>query len=549
MAMRLSMVCLEDGITSCGFRKIAAFAARLNPDTRACYVSTNQFRSLPNMLKGTLGTPGELSDEGVDEIASHLATSDLVGLSSMTGYAELTKRVIARTRELNPAAYIVWGGIHPIIHPEDAVLADVDAVCTGEGEFAFEELFARLQEDRDPTGVRNFWFRRGGEVVRNDFLPLMTPADMDTLPFPQYGRGTEEIYEPGRGFLPLTEDHYLDNFSLNYQTVWSIGCPFHCSFCGNTKFIANDVNYKKVRHPSARYIVDEIRSVRERFPFVSQINFHDDSFMAIPYRELEQFAELWRAEVDVPFTVYGVIPNYVKQEKFELLTWAGMNRVRMGIQSGSQRILDFYKRPTPPERILEAGNVIASFRDYHVPPAYDVIVDNPIETRQDVVDTLELLYAMDRPYTLFIYSLKVIPNTELERAIAEHGVDLDGISSSYMVIAPRAANLLLYVLALWRPPRWLFDRLLRRVESSAMPQRLYPRIGMVLRTGYLARRAVDHVRAMDFSVLPGRTARLLWRTGVVGLCQRRFRPRLPRPDRRSVPRAETAARIPVVQLD
>lgn len=32
--------------------------------------------------------------------------------------------------------------------------------------------------------------------------------------------------------------------------------------------------------------------------------------------QLEEFAELWKAELDLPFAVYGVIPNYVKEDKF-----------------------------------------------------------------------------------------------------------------------------------------------------------------------------------------------------------------------------------------
>ena len=67
--------------------------------------------------------------------------------------------------------------------------------------------------------------------------------------------------------------------------------------------------------------------------------------MAIPYRQIEEFAELWKAELDLPFAVYGVIPNYVNRDKFELLTWAGMNRVRMGIQSGSRNTLDVLQAP------------------------------------------------------------------------------------------------------------------------------------------------------------------------------------------------------------
>ena len=338
---------------------------------------------------------------------------------------------------------MIWGGIHPIIQPEDAILADVNAICTGEGEFAFEEFLDNFKHDRDYTNTKNFWFKpnghghsngNGDQLIKNHFLPLMTVQEMEKLPFPQYGAETEKIYLPGHGFVKMGAEDYLLNDGLGYTTLWSIGCPFHCSYCGNTKFIANDAKYKRIRHPSARYMVDQVKDARARFPHLSQVSFHDDSFMAIPYGQLEEFAELWHDELKLPFAVYGVIPNYVRQDKFELLSWAGMNRVRMGIQSGSKNMLDFYKRPTPPEKILKAGEVIASFAPkYHIPSAYDIIMDNPIETRDDVKSTLQLLYMMDRPYTLFIYSLKVIPNTGLAAAMEERGVDLEEIDDSYLV--------------------------------------------------------------------------------------------------------------------
>jgi len=463
----------------------------------------------------------------------------------MTGYADLTKKIMRRLRQIDPRTFILWGGIHPIIHPEDAITADVDAICTGEGEFAFEEFFSQMQEGKNFTGVSNFWFKHGDDVVRNGFRPLMTTQEMDSLPFPQYGKD-ERIYRAGKGFVPMGLSDYLANDGLGYATLWSIGCPFHCTFCGNTKFIANDPLYKKIRHPSARYIVDEIRGVRKRFPHVSQVSFHDDSFMAITYRELETFAELWKAELGIPFAVYGVIPNYVKQDKFEILTWAGMNRVRMGIQSGSQEILDFYRRPTPPTRILEAGEIIAPFPPkYHLPPAYDIIMDNPVETRQNVIDTLELLYKMPRPYTLYTYSLKVIPNTEMAREMERRGIDLDEISANYSLIPPKVANLLLYVLALGRPPRWLFDRLLKRVEASTTPQPEYPRIGMVLRSLYIGKRGLEHLRFMDFSIIPGWGGYVAWRLGIVRLWQQRVVGKFPRPDPAARRKPENASRIPL----
>ena len=532
--MRIKLVSLEDGITASGFRKFAATAARLRPEsTTTHYVSTTRWASIRSAIAGTMGDSTDLPEEQIDEIARGLADADLVGLSSMTGYSRLTHRIIHRVRELSPDTYIVWGGIHPIIEPEDAVTADVDAICTGEGEFAYADLLERLDAGTDPTDIKNFWFkdRATGDIKRNHFLPLMSSEEMEDLPFALWGDPRETIYKPGEGFVKMGLADYVHHAGINYTALWSIGCPFHCTYCGNTAFIANDKNYKKIRHPSARYIVEEIKSVKRRFPHTSHIRFLDDSFMAIPYRDIAAFSELWHDEVGIPFSVYGVIPNYVKQDKFEILTWAGMSQVRMGIQSGSRRILEFYKRPSPPEKILAAAEVISNFAPkYHQPPLFDIIVDNPIETRQDVVDSLELLYELPRPYMLLIYSLKVIPNTQLAAAMEAEGFDLEEIDSTFMWIPPRAANLLLYVLAMWKPPRWLWNRMLKRVRASTEPQKEYPRIGLVLRTMYLGRRGLSSLRRMDFSVVPGWTSWWLWRIGLVGFWERHINAHMDKPD-------------------
>jgi len=84
------------------------------------------------------------------------------------------------------------------------------------------------------------------------------------------------------------------------------------------------------------------------------------------------------------------------------------------------------------------------------------------------------------------------------------------------------------------------------VRASKEPQRLYPRVGLVLRTLYLTKRALAHFARMDFSIFPGWTGYVFWRLGLVELWQRRFTPRLPQPAPRPEKRRAPAASLPVV---
>ena len=145
----------------------------------------------------------------------------------------------------------------------------------------------------------------------------------------------------------------------------------------------------------------------------------------------------------------------------EILTSGGMIGMRMGIQSGSDRILKFYKRPNRPGLVMQTAKTISEFSKYMKPPTYDVILDNPIENRQDVIDTLKLLYDLPRPFVLLVYGLSVIPNTTLAKDLEKLNISLKDISKGYLTVAPTLANTMVYMLTVFKPPKWLFNILLK----------------------------------------------------------------------------------------
>ena len=520
--MKIKLLTLEDGLANPGFRKFAAYAKSINPDTDSYFVITGNYRSFRHLLfKANSKEPvarNALSAPDIERVADEISDADIVGLSSMTQYSEVTEQLIDAVRRKNPKAFIIWGGIHPIIQPEDAI-KHADAICTGEGEFAFKKFYESFKAGESYLDTPSFWFNTPQGVKKNLNLPLMSAEEMDSLPAPLYQDG-ENIFRSGVGFRPITAEDFLFYNGLSYQTLWSIGCPFKCTYCGNTKFIDYDKNYRKVRHPSAAWMVNEIKEAIRKHPHISSIVFHDDSFMALPMRVMEEFVDLYEKEVGLPFMVLGLIPNYVREDKLSLLVNAGMNRVRMGIQSGSEAILEFYDRPTPIAKVKRACEILNKYKDVMISPTFDIILDNPIETIEDNRMTLDLLYQMPRPFTLNIYALRVIPNTQLEKTMVERGIDLDSIRKPYTSPEPTLSNILVFAITAFPLPKFIFEYFRNRALPSNTPQRHYPTLMFVMRFLYLVVRALHHIRALDLTILSGDISVLAWKSGVLRVWQK-----------------------------
>jgi anaerobic magnesium-protoporphyrin IX monomethyl ester cyclase len=549
---RVALVNVGAYISVYGLRKLAPATRAIVPDTWTFYVSTGaHLHSVKNVLLSSKKDATDLQAADLEAIAEGLAGYDLIGFSVMTIDSEWAKKIIAEVRKRSPETYIVIGGMHAIVCPEDC-LDHADAVCTGEGDLAFDEMLERMRDGVDWHDVRNFWFRRGEERIRNGFRPLLTPDEMARRPHPQYADAERELmYERGKGFVPLNLGHYLDCNGLSYHTIWTQGCPYRCTYCGNTAFLAIDKKYAAIRQTPVDYIIEEVKRAVAAHPHINTVVFDDDCMAALPTPVLKEFSKKWREQVGIPFFVAGVIPSFVNREKLEILLEAGMNRLRMGIQSGSDKMLKFFKRPNKPGLIKNVAGVIGDYRGFMIPPAYDIIVDIPVEEKEDVEKTIRLVHEMPRPFTLSVFSLRLIPGTELEKQIKEAlergELEMEGIDKNYHAVAPTWANALLYLAAAVKLPDWLFERLLRKALPSHAEQKRVPFVLFLCRGTLFVKRGLSHLRFMDFSVLPGRWGYVLWKTGLVEFWQKHFLKRFridrdsraARPDEISMPAPRT----------
>jgi coproporphyrinogen III oxidase-like Fe-S oxidoreductase len=123
----------------------------------------------------------------------------------------------------------------------------------------------------------------------------------------------------------------------------------------------------------------------------------------------------------------GATPANLSERKLAALTRAGMSCLRMGIQSGSTRTKQLYRRNHSNQAVLKAVSLIHQFPEIKR-PQYDIILDNPWETPQDLRQTLMLLSRFPVPFQLNLFPLQFYPGTDLyDKARAEGKISSDDL--------------------------------------------------------------------------------------------------------------------------
>jgi len=241
------------------------------------------------------------------------------------------------------------------------------------------------------------------------------------------------------------------------------GCPHNCGYCCNNLLRDIYEHQSFFRKRSADHVVQELVSMRTQMPFIGSVWIVDDTVFALRATEIGRFAELYGSQVGLPFGAF-CSPATLSEEKLKYLVDAGLVRIGMGIQSGSERTLRLYNRRIGREQVLDAARIINKFKDRIAAPRYDIIVDSPWETMDDKLDTLELLQQLPRPFRVTLFSLTLYPGTQLyDKARVEGLIDderKEVLEKNYWFTGASYYNLVQYFYAVL--PRWLMGILTDR---------------------------------------------------------------------------------------
>jgi len=344
--------------------------------------------------RGFFAHPCRVTTREADLLIEKLADLrvQLVGISLSSNITNLGEFFTRRIHQ-DLGLPVIWGGVDPTIHPGKAVEV-ADFVCEGEGEFAMAELIAALEAGQRAPEIEGVWTRKpDGTIYRRPIRPLIT--DLDALPYCDWDPSSEfflwadEII-PGFVTPPHTRVH------LEVPVLTQRGCPYECTYCCYSVLKKRYPGQKFVRRRSVENVIGEMQQLRQRFPTIEKFFFHDDVFTINP-TWIEEFAEGYAREVALPFVAF-THPSSCTRRMLEPLKRAGLIEARIGIQSGSERILrQCYNRQTSREQILRSVQLI---HDLGLGLVVDLIGYNPMETEEDLRTTLDVLLQLPRPFRI-----------------------------------------------------------------------------------------------------------------------------------------------------
>ena len=314
---------------------------------------------------------------------------DIIGISVLTDHFPWARQLAGRIRERFGAGKpaIIFGGPHATIMPGEC-LKFCDYAVRGEAEETMLAICTRYPDIGAIPGVCRL---EDGRLVENPPAPLV--QDLDKYPIPDY-----------TGYKGLDD----------YIILASRGCPYRCAYCYN--------NYlKKLYHEGGQYlrkrgtenIIAELKAARAAFPGLRTVSFYDDTLLARSAAELTELFGRYKSEIGLPFFCM-TSPAQLTDEKIKILKGAGLERIQIGLQTGSEAVnFKIYKRFFPNSRIVECVELC---RKYGVEIFFDIIFNNPYETEEDVGRTLTFLLELPltrRQRHMYGFNLIFYPGTEI----------------------------------------------------------------------------------------------------------------------------------------
>ncbi|HET9215554.1 MAG TPA: radical SAM protein, partial [Terriglobia bacterium] len=231
------------------------------------------------------------------------------------------------------------------------------------------ELLEGIRGERPMESIRGLSFKdRAGIPRHNPDRPMKSPNDFAWYP---YHRIPAEKYIRPSFFGRRTAVHQA-----------SIGCPYHCSFCG---VISAYGSLEKMESPERTEMI--LRQLARNHG-IDSVQFYDNNFFLHESHTREQMDRLsplrlsWWCEARIDLML-----RY-SDSTFEAIRKAGCKMIFFGAESGSDWVLQEMRKQLKTEQTLELARRI---RQFDIIPEFSFVIGNPKDPERDADECIRFV--------------------------------------------------------------------------------------------------------------------------------------------------------------
>jgi len=310
--------------------------------------------------------------------------------------------VVTWLKELNPELRSIFVGAMPTFLPDRCLShTEVDYLIAGEAEHALVELLNRLDDARSMQGIAGVGYRDDAGAPKLQGRTALI-QDLDGLPFTDWS-----LLDHGMPYFnPIIE-------RLPYVTeLTTRGCFAKCTFCMAPGFYGG-----KIRGVSADYMIRLVRHYRDIG--VREIYFRDEMFTSLGKRNHQVYKAMIEEKMNLRWVCSSRV-NAVDEEDLRMMKAAGCHLIKMGVESGSQEILDRVKKGIQLDEVRETFRLC---RKIGIKTHAHFMVGNPGETEETVQQTIRFAKEI-KPTTATFGILTLYPGTPMWDEIAAQRPDV-----------------------------------------------------------------------------------------------------------------------------
>lgn len=325
-----------------------------------------------------------------------------VGLTATTVCMFHVAKLAQMIKKADKKIKILLGGPHLTALPEETMrkFPYFDIGVLGEADITIGELLEALDSNSDLSNIKGLIYKKGNKFIKTaprDFI-----KDLDTLPMPAY----DLLPDITKYYMPPANSLYrLPSASI----ITSRGCPMQCTFCANVVF------GNRCRAHSAEYVMKMIKHLYHKYG-IREIQIYEDNFVAYRERLIKLCNLLIKEKLDLNWWCMASV-NLVNPEILRLMKKAGCWQIAYGCESGSQEILDLYKKNVTIERIEKA---LKCTKEAGISTKGFFMLGGPGETKETMQRTIDFIRRLPLDEFHITY-FTPLPGSEIYRNVKKYG--------------------------------------------------------------------------------------------------------------------------------